>query len=569
MKINKYIALTIVSILFITKGVDSQDVAITASLGPNDGCDLTNNEQVGVVILNTSGSFIPANTIEVSYTVNGVALVQEMLGTNLAGGATWNFNFATDADLSVCGSHEVKVWVELAGDPNQNNDTLTTTIQNDCTIIPGEVVPDITVCELGNLDTLELVNSVYGYISDWEYSDDNGSTWNSTGVSDTTYEFNNLTTETLFRVILDGGFCPNDTSDFATVSIQPEPVGGNVTGANSVCAANSSGVLQIVGASGNVIEWESTNDNGATWNTIVNTTTSETYTNLTQTTWYRVLIDGGVCPDVYSDTAVIFVETTTDAGTIEPDTTICPEEIVDINMTGNLGAVVKWESSPDAVTWTDIANTNTSHNTGPLVNNTYYRAIVQNGICPEDTSNQVLVSIFPAPVANAGNDITITEGDTIELNGSGGVTGIWVPGGSLSDSTDNNPDAFPTTTTSYTYTVINLNGCYDSDQMTITVEPMEEPPPPIPDFSIKNTVTANNDGFNDTWIIEGIEAYPGTYVAVYNIYGKEIYSNNDYQNDWDGTYNGSPLPNGTYMYVVTPGGSDAKLKGNLTILGNE
>lgn len=553
----------------VNLNAEAQDVAVTASLYPSDGCDLTNSEQVGVVILNNSGVFIPSNTIEVSYTVDGAGLQQQLLGTNLNGGATWNFTFNINGDLSACGPRELKVWVEYASDPNQANDTLTWTVQNDCTVIPGEVDQDMLVCELGNNDTLELINSQYGYIDDWEYSEDNGTSWNSIGVSDSTYEFFNLTTETQFRVILDGGFCPNDTALFATVSLQPEPTGGTITGANSVCAANSSGTLEVTGNSGAVIQWESTNDNGNTWNNIANTNTTETYTGLTQTTWYRVLIDGGVCPDVYSDTAIIFVETTTIAGTLEPDTTICPGESVDLILLGNLGAVQFWESSQDGNTWNNITNTTVNHTTGPVNTETYFRVIVQNGICPQDTSNRVFVELFPLPFVNAGNDVVITEGDTTQLSGLGGVTGIWTPGASMSDSTIQTPDAFPVTTTTYTYTVISEDGCFSSDQVLVTVEPFIPPPPPIPPFDVKNTLTPNDDGFNDTWIIEGIEAFPQTIVTVYNIYGKEIYSNNDYQNEWDGTFNGNPLPDGTYMYVVTPGGTDAKLKGNLTIFGNE
>lgn len=548
-----------------------QDAALTATIGPNSGCNLTNSEVVGVVILNNSSTtFIPPNTIEMFYTIDGGSQQQQMLGASLSGGATWNFNFSAPGDFSTCGPHEVKVWLDYPSDTDNTNDTIVWTVQNDCTVQPGTILSDMTVCELGNEDTLRLDNWQYGSIIDWEYSDNNGTSWNSLGgVTDTFYIFQNLVLETQYRVIIDGGFCPNDTAGITTVSIQPAPTSGTVTGANSVCAANSSGTLQVSGASGSVIQWEFTIDGGNDWDTIPNTTTSENYNNLTQTTWYRVLTDGGVCPDVYSDTAVIFVETTTIGGTLAMDTVICPEEAVELFLDGKLGAITHWESSNDGNTWNTINHTDTNYNTGPLTSNTYFRVIVQNGICPEDTSNNVLVEIYAPGVADAGADQTITEGDTIQLAGIGGVMGIWYPGGTLSDSTIYNPDAFPTTTTTYTLTTISGEGCVASDQVVITVEPAPEPPPEIPPFDIKNTITANEDGFNDSWIIEGLEAYPDTYVAVYNIYGKELYTSDDYNNEWSGTYNGKTLPNGTYMYVVKPGGTDNTYKGNLTILGNE
>ena len=101
--------------------------------------------------------------------------------------------------------------------------------------------------------------------------------------------------------------------------------------------------------------------------------------------------------------------------------------------------------------------------------------------------------------------------------------------------------------------------------MTVQVDPAIDSTA----FDIKNVITANNDGFNDAWIIEGILSYPQTFVVIYNVYGKELYSSNDYMNDWEGTYEGSRLPNGTYYYTVIPGGTEQEFKGTLTILGDE
>lgn len=561
---------TILTIFFLANLSVAQDVTVTAKINPSNGCDLTNSEQVSVVILNNSSSFIPSGSVTVSYTVNGTALTSEVLGANLANGATWNFNFsnANSADLSACGTHDFKVWVDLASDTNPNNDTLTFSIVNDCTIQPGNILTDMTVCELANQDTLRLDNWQHGTITDWEFSDNGGTSWNSLGgVTDTFFIFTNLTVDTDFRVVIDGGYCPNDTSSIASITLQTAPVAGTISGANPVCAANSSGTLTLNGNSGGVVQWESSTDNGSNWNTIANTTTTENYTNLTQTTWYRALVDGGVCPDVYSDTAFIYVETVTLAGTLSIDTSICYGDSANLVLDGKLGNVVQWESSVDGGgSWSNITHTDTTYNTGSLIETTEYRVIVQNGICPEDTSNVVEITVFSPVVVDAGPDQTITEGDTTQLLGSSGIIVVWYPGNGLSDTTIYNPMAYPTQTTTYTYTIISDVGCVGSDVVTITVEPA---PDPIPPFDIKNVVTTNNDTYNDYWIIEGVEAYPNTEVTVYNIYGKEVYNDADYTNDWAATYDGNTLPNGTYMYVVVQGGTQETFKGNLTILGNE
>jgi gliding motility-associated-like protein len=740
MVIKNYIVFFFTTIFLVVchTNASAQDLEITASINPNSGCDLTATESVSVVILNNSNT-LPAfgGAYTLSYTIDGLALVQENPGAPINPNATSNFTFTQDADISACGSHEIKAWIDHPNDGNATNDTITWTIQNDCSVIPGNVISDVTVCE-GTSDTVFLDNWSYGSIIDWEYSTDNGSTWTGLGVTDTFYVYNNIQVETEYQVLIDGGFCPNDISGTATVSVQSNPTAGTLDDSDSLCILNASGAIDVVGNTAGVLDWEFSIDDGATWNSIGNTTTTENYISLTQTTWYRSLIDGGACPDVYTDTAIIFVEEATDPGILETDTLICEGQSVNLELLNNIGDILSWESSLDATTWNTINLTVPLYNTGALNNPMYYRVISKEGICPGDTSNlvyvdvqeevtpgtldgaistcaanatgvleligststviqwesslndglnwtpiantatteaynnlsqttwyrvlvdggvcadvysdtaiiavdplsdggiltpdtticegdvidltvsgfvgdvqfwlestdggstwgtinqttstittnpvnvqtlyqvviqsgiclpdssnSIIIDVLPIPSVDAGPDVSIMEGDTTTLSGSGGIAGIWVPGNVISDSTIQNPEVYPTSTTVFTYTVIGTNGCFNSDNVTVTVEP------PYPPFSVKNMITANNDGYNDTWIIEGIEAFPSTFVAVYNIYGKELYTSEDYQNDWNGTVNGNMLPNGTYMYIVVPGGAENELKGNLTIMGNE
>lgn len=71
----------------------------------------------------------------------------------------------------------------------------------------------------------------------------------------------------------------------------------------------------------------------------------------------------------------------------------------DISLTGNNGSVVKWISSPDNLftTTTDILVTNTtllSNDMGPITSTTYYRAIVKNGVCIQDNSSYVKMTVL-------------------------------------------------------------------------------------------------------------------------------------------------------------------------------
>ncbi len=63
--------------------------------------------------------------------------------------------------------------------------------------------------------------------------------------------------------------------------------------------------------------------------------------------------------------------------------------------------------------------------------------------------------------------------------------------------------------------------------------------------------TPNDDHVNDVWEIPGIEKYPLAKIYIFNRDGEPIYkSSGNYQNDWDGTSNGSKLGIGSYYYVI-------------------
>jgi gliding motility-associated-like protein len=73
----------------------------------------------------------------------------------------------------------------------------------------------------------------------------------------------------------------------------------------------------------------------------------------------------------------------------------------------------------------------------------------------------------------------------------------------------------------------------------------------LPTFeNIRSLFTPNNDGMNDYWYIPDIEQYGSISVQIYNRFGKLLYKSSAYKNDWDGTYNGAPLPEAAYYYII-------------------
>ncbi|MEX2379389.1 MAG: gliding motility-associated C-terminal domain-containing protein, partial [Vicingaceae bacterium] len=78
-----------------------------------------------------------------------------------------------------------------------------------------------------------------------------------------------------------------------------------------------------------------------------------------------------------------------------------------------------------------------------------------------------------------------------------------------------------------------------------------------------NVFTPNGDGVNDFLAFDLLELYPGSKLQVFNRWGKLIYEDNDYYNDWDGGDN----PAGTYFYILDINDESYGIfKGNFTII---
>ncbi|QZT36057.1 gliding motility-associated C-terminal domain-containing protein [Halosquirtibacter xylanolyticus] len=69
-----------------------------------------------------------------------------------------------------------------------------------------------------------------------------------------------------------------------------------------------------------------------------------------------------------------------------------------------------------------------------------------------------------------------------------------------------------------------------------------------------NTITPNNDGKNDTWIIRNIERYPENNVHIFNRWGDQIASFSNYNNQsvvWKGiSKNKNLVTDGTFYYMI-------------------
>ena len=91
---------------------------------------------------------------------------------------------------------------------------------------------------------------------------------------------------------------------------------------------------------------------------------------------------------------------------------------------------------------------------------------------------------------------------------------------------------------------------------------------------IPTVITPNNDGKNDTWKMSGISEYPLINIEIFNRWGDLIFSyegsgldySSSINNQWGGSWNGRPLPFGTYVFILNLNNNVEPYNGVITIV---
>lgn len=128
----------------------------------------------------------------------------------------------------------------------------------------------------------------------------------------------------------------------------------------------------------------------------------------------------------------------------------------------------------------------------------------ENGCVDAD---DILISIAPPVVANAGEDINICNGTSTILSGSGGESYAWTPAAYLDNPFIANPTATPPFNITYILTVTDANGCVDEDEVFIVVNST--------DFLTTETDVEVCEGGNTTLLASGAIDYswsPATFL---------------------------------------------------------
>ncbi|MES2565760.1 MAG: gliding motility-associated C-terminal domain-containing protein [Bacteroidota bacterium] len=108
----------------------------------------------------------------------------------------------------------------------------------------------------------------------------------------------------------------------------------------------------------------------------------------------------------------------------------------------------------------------------------------------------------------------------------------------------------------------DLEGLFVEKQFDITVTDISGNTIPLPST---NYISPNGDGKNDFWKVENVDIYHEFALQVFDQFGLIIFEvPYNYNNEFDGKYNGNTLPTGNYYYVFK--NERITYKGNITIV---
>ncbi len=189
------------------------------------------------------------------------------------------------------------------------------------------------------------------------------------------------------------------------------------------------------------------------------------------------------------------------------------------------------------------------------------RLVIEDAACVEEVEAEVLVSDLDLSVTAAA---TIFVGEMTSLESTvisdSPVSYQWWPDTGLNCSDCPNPTAAPSESTTYMLTVENEQGCQRSEEIAIIVDQ--------PRLNIPNAFSPNGDGINDVFRFISNNESQGEW-AVYDRWGKQLFSTRDLDQSWDGSFQGEQLPMGVYVYygqIILPNGEQREARGNVTLL---
>jgi gliding motility-associated-like protein len=362
-----------------------------------------------------------------------------------------NTNTVT-VDWTVPGPQTVLLWYQETSITSVDtcfgsSDTLTITINPSPGTSPITGPAGICVLDSGNFSVTNTVSSTYN----WSIS--SGTILAGNGTNTISASWTGGGTATISVVETNSYGCVGNAVSY-NVSVHPLP-NADAGLDTSVCIGQG---VQL-GASGGVIfSWSpaGTLSNANSQNPIASPTSATTYTVL--------VTDTNGCKNTDS---VLVAVNALPVITLTPNSPVCIGNSIQLNANAANANTYIW--SPAGT----LSNTNIFNPIATPTQTITYTVIVSNNNTCVDSAH-VTITVNPLPTIVASTDTTICAGSSATLVANGGTSYSWSPASSLNSSTASSPVATPQSQTTYTVTGTDANGCSNTDQVTVLINPQPQ-----------------------------------------------------------------------------------------------
>lgn len=346
----------------------------------------------------------------------------------------------------------------------------------------------------------------------WNFSN-GGSQPSATGAGPHSISYSNPGT---YTAILNGiDFAGCSSTESVTITVNPIPAAPSVTSLNYCQNATAS----LLSAGGTNLLWYPTATGGVGSATAP---TPSTANSGTFSFYVSQTINGCESPRAQLDVVVAPLPTMD----VPINITACPGELIPSVAFTSTFSNITYTWSNDNTTIGLAANgasalpsfTSLNATNNDLLANISVTPTV--GTCSGSPIN-FTITIHPLPPINAGNDLSICDGESATLNATGGLNYNW------NNGIQNGVQFTPANTTTYTVTGNSTDGCINSDQVLVTVNP-------IPTVFAGNDITicpgasviltgsgASTYSWNNS-VTNGISFIPSSTITTYTVIGTSV-----------------------------------------------
>lgn len=228
---------------------------------------------------------------------------------------------------------------------------------------------------------------------------------------------------------------------------------------------------------------------------------------------------------------------------------------------GSISTSVNGGTAPYSYTWNDGTSASSINN---LISGNYTVVVSDDNGCSV-TGTFTVTNTGSLTVSVTPSTTTINAGESVVLTASGGMNYTWAPNAGLSCTNCESPTATPTTTTTYTVSATDDQGCSGEASALVVVQTN------CSGLFVPTIFSPNGTGpdANNTLCVLGdASCVSNLTFQVFDRWGELMFETTSLDNCWDGSFRGKPVQSGVYVYrlYAAVNGEVIEESGNTTVV---